>query len=435
MASLPALLQRMRIGAAALPLLLAGFLLGGLALPAQAQYAPFHTPVIDSVLAAEDAADSAAVQSDTSDGDQHASLRGLKALGAVVPSRLFEVLLVLAFMVTPVICAGGFAAVALFLDAGCLRMGLAVLGWGAALLGGLLIGGVLGTGLGALSVFGWAGVIAGGLGYPVLFLRARTKIKQLPQAEYLTWKHTLTGGALLGTGAGSALSVVRSAGALFKGSGGSFGGGGASGSFGGGQVAQVATASAQGASASSTVGLTSSAAPGVGAVSAGVASTRSAAAAADDQGRASSASGSRVKRVGRAVWRLVRRLRWYHGVAFVLVLLVFLPVGMGVGTVFQRPRLLLWIVGVYTLFRVPWLLVRSGIEVAATLYVVSLFVALAGIAMAAESQAPYRHLAIAGVIAGLVEVGYFVLPNTLPEVTAPSGREAPFRGGGASDRW
>jgi hypothetical protein len=84
---------------------------------------------------------------------------------------------------------------------------------------------------------------------------------------------------------------------------------------------------------------------------------------------------------------------------------------------------------------VPWLLVRSGIEVAANLYVVSLFVALAGVAMAAESQAPYRHLAIAGGIALLVEIGYFVLPNTLPEATAPSGREAPFRGGGASDRW
>ena len=432
MASLPSLLQRMRIGTAALPLLLAGFLLGGLALPVQAQYDPFHTPAIDSVLAAEDAADSAAAQADTSVGDQHAILRGLNALGAAVPSRLFEVLLVLAFVVIPVICAGGFAAVALFMDAGCLRIGLAVLGWGAALLGGLLIGGVLGTGLGALSVFGWAGGIAGGLGYPVLFLRARTKIKQLPQAEYLTWKHTLTGGALLGTGAGSALNVARSAGALFKGGGGSFGGGGASGSFGGGAVAQGATASAQGAGASGTVGLTSSAAPGVGAVSAGVASTRSAAA---DQGRAPSASGSRVKRAGHAVWRFVQRLRWYHGVAFVLVLLVFLPVGMGVGTVFQRPRLLLWIVGVYTLFRVPWLLVRSGIEVAANLYVVSLFVALAGVAMAAESQAPYRHLAIAGGIALLVEIGYFVLPNTLPEATAPSGREAPFRGGGASDRW
>lgn len=442
MVSLPALLHRTRIGSAALPLLLAALLLGGFAHPAQAQYDPFHTPVLDSILAAEDSiAAAGAAQADTSDDDPHAVIRGLNALSAFIPFRLFEVLLVLSFMVIPVMCAGGFAAVALFMESGCLRIGLAMLGWGSALLGGLIIGGLLGTALGGLSFFGWTGVIVGGLGYPILFLRARKKIEQLPRAEYLTWKLTLTGGALIGTGASSAASLGRSAGALFKGGGGSFGGGGASGAFGGGQIAQVTAAAAQGTGAPGAVVLTSNTAPvAVGAVSTGMASAGTTE-SADGKDRVSATTGSRIRQFGHAVRDFMHRLRWYHGVAFVFIVLVFLPVGMGVTTIFQRPRLLLWIVGFYALCRTYWLVFRIAPEGEPPQAITAIFTMLLvsspfiGGALAAASQAPQRHLVITLIITVLVEIGYFVLPNNLSRESTQTDREAPFRGGDAAEQW
>jgi len=415
--------DRQRIGSAAWPLVLIILLLGGLARPAPAQHDPSHTPFIDSILAAEDSIDAAEAaaraDADTSNADQHAILRGLNALDDVLPTRLFEVLLVLSFVVIPIVCAGGFAAVALFSESGCLRVLLAIMGWLAALLGGLIGGGLLGTLLGGgLAFFIWTGVIVCGIGYLILYARAGTYIKQLPREKRLTWKHTLTGAALLGTGASSAASLGRSAGALFKGGGGNFGGGGASGAFGSGQIAQVTAASAQGGSAPGAVVLTSGAA------------------AAAVRGGASVRSG-RLHRWAQAVLGFARRLRWYHGVAFVLVLLIFLPVGMGVAAVFQRPRLLLWIVGVYTTWRALVLLVQavptrdtSGAVVG--IMFIAFFISPV---FAAESQAPYWHLTIVGAVAVVVEIGLFVLPDNRPKADPPSRRKPSFRGGGPSERW
>ncbi len=440
MDALLAFLHRMRIGATVGGLALTALLLGGLAFPAQAQHDPFHTPIIDSIIAAEDsiaaaeAADRAAA--DTSEGDQHAILRGLNALDDVLPPRLMVVLIVLGFMVLPLASALGFGAVALFSESGCLRMVLAVMGWGAALVGGLTTGGLLGSMLdGGWAFFIWTGVIVCGIGYLILYARAGAYIEQLPREERLTWKHTLTGAALLGTGASSAASLWRSAGALFRGGGGSFGGGGASGAFGGGQIAQVTAASAQGAGASGAAVLSSNVAPAVaGAASAGVVGARAAASA--NPGGASSI-GSRVRRFGHALWGSLQRLRWYHGAAFVFIVLVFLPVGMGVGVISQRPRLLLWIAGVYTLWRVLLLFGRAMPEgnVSRAVGAIMFIVFFISPVLAAESGAPYGHLAIVGAIAGLVEIGLFVLPDNRPQAETPSTRAIPFRGGGASERW
>jgi hypothetical protein len=411
-----AVLHRKHIGWSAAGLALAALLLSGPA-PAHAQYDPFHTPVIDSIIAAEDSIAAATAPPPDSTADKHALLRGLDALDGFLPLWLFEALLFLSFVVIPLVCAGGFAAVALFMDAGCLRIALAVLGWGSALLGGLLAGGLLGTMLGALSFFGWAGVITGGLGYPILFWRARTTVKQLPRAEYLTWKHTLMGGALVGTGTGSMLNVVRSAGVLFKGGGGSFGGGGASGTFGGGQVVQ-ATAAVPGA-----------AVPGV--LEAGSASVSGVAASV----AGGAAHCSRLQRWLRTSIQQLRRVRWYHGLAFGLILLIFLPVGAGVAAVLQTPNLLLGIALVATLLRAYWLLLRSGWfpQIAAALSLVVLFLTFGGMIFAAESQTPYTHLAITLAIAAVVQIGFFFLPAS-PAASA-STSESPFQGGGASARW
>jgi len=409
-----------------LHLALAALLLGGWLRPAQAQHDPFHTPVIDSIIAAEDSIDAAEAAAraaaDTSEGDQHAVIRGLNALDDVLPSRLMEGLIVLGFMLIPLASAVGFGAVALFSESGGLRSLLAVMGWLAALVGGLITGGMVGTLIGGLAFFIWTGVIVGGIGYPVLYAQTRKRIKALPREEYLTWKHTLTGAALLGTGASSAASLGRSAGALFRGGGGSFGGGGASGSFGGAQIAQGTAASAQGASAPGVAVLAAGAAP---AVAGGGAAVR----------------GGRLKRWTRAVLGFGRRLRWYHGVAFVLIGLIFLPVGMGVAAIFQRPRLLLWIAGLYTLCRAYWLIIRTWPEgdppeAVAGLFIMLLFMTpFVGGALAAASQAPQWHLVITLIIAAAIEVGFFVLPDNRPEAGAPAEQESSFRGGGASERW
>jgi len=414
--------DRQRIGSAAWPLVLIILLLGGLARPAPAQHDPSHTPFIDSILAAEDSIDAAEAaaraDADTSNADQHAILRGLNALDDVLPTRLFEVLLVLSFVVIPIVCAGGFAAVALFSESGCLRVLLAIMGWLAALLGGLIGGGLLGTLLGGgLAFFIWTGVIVCGIGYLILYARAGTYIKQLPREKRLTWKHTLTGGAIIGTGAGSVANLARSAGALFKGGGGNFGGGGASGAFSGGPIAQAAV-SAQGGSAPGAVVLTSGAA------------------AAAVRGGAS-VSGGRFHRWTQAVLGFARRLRWYHGVGFVLILLVFLPVGMGVAAVFQRPRLLLWIAGVYTVWRALRLLVQAlptGDASGAVVGIMFITFFISPV-FAAESQAPQWHLVITLIIAAVIEVGFFVLPDNRPKADPPSRQKPSFRGGGPSERW
>lgn len=414
-------------GLPALRIVLVASLLGGLVHSAPAQHDSFHTPVIDSIRAAEDSVAAArAAQAAPSADDRHAIIRGLNTLGDVLPPQLLLALLLLGFIVIPVGSAVGFAAMALFSESGCLRGILAVMGWCAALLSGLMGGGLLSMWLdGGLSFLAGTGVVAGGLGYPILYLRAREKVRQLSQAEYVTWKHTLAGGALLGTGVSSAASLGRSVGALFKGGGGSFGGGGASGAFGSGPVASVSATTAQGASAPGAVASSTAAVSAVRATS--------------EAGR--SAGGRRIKQWTQAVAGFTRRLRWYHGVAFVLIGLVFLPVGLGVASIVQRPRLLLWIAGVYTLCRAYRLIARTSpkgnvSDVITGIFTMLLFMApFVGGALAAESQAPQWHLVITLTIAAVIEVGFFVLPDHRLKADAPSSPAASFRGGTVSESW
>lgn len=443
----PHLLTQIR--GAAWRLALIALLLGGLVPPAHAQYDPFDTPVIDSVRAAEDSIGAASADSAASpESGQHPILRGLNTLDDVLPSRLMEVLIVLGFVVVPLVSAAGFAVVALFSGSGWLRALLAIMGWLAALLGGLTGGGLLGTLLGGgLSFFIWTGVIVGGVGYPILFARIRGQIKQLPREEYLTWKHALTGGALVGTGAGTAASLARSAGALFKGGGGNFGGGGASGTFGGGPIVPVTAAATPGTGASSAAAWTSNAtsvaaaAPAAGMASIGAPSAPTDAAApvagAEDERRAM--SGSRVERWTRYALSFVRRLRWYHSIGFALVLLVFVPVGMGITATLERPYVLLGIAVILTMLRGSWLVARLAPKVLGFLPVLAFFLSLPAMGAVAGSQAPQWHLTVTVAIAVVVEIGYHVLPNNLPE-TMPHpdrdpNRKTPFRGGRASERW
>lgn len=439
MVSFSAVFPPPRIGLGAMGCVLIGLLLSGTVRSAQAQHTPFqqhtpfHTPLMDSIIAAEDSMAAAqAARADTSGRDRHAVLRGLNALDGALPSRLVNALIVLGFMIVPTASAVGFAAVALFLEAGCLRMLLAIMGWLAALLGGLTGGGLLGAMLGGgLPFVIGMGIIACGVGYLAAYVHARNRIEQLPREAYLTWKHTITSGALLGTGASSAARLMRSAGTLFTGGGGSFGGGGASGPFGGGATL------APGAGASGVVA--SGAAPMAGGtVSVGAESARGATAHPDCN---ASSVGNRIRRLGHALGRSLRRLRWYHGVGFVLVGIGFLPVGMGITAIVQRPHLLLWVAGMYTLVRAYWLVVQlspggAPSDVASGLFTVLLFMGpFIGGALAAASRAPQWHLSITLIMAAVIEVGSYVLPDRRATATPWSGQAPPFRGGGTSQRW
>lgn len=191
---------------------------------------------------------------------------------------------------------------------------------------------------GGLSFLVWTSVIACGIGYPVLFARGRRRIKQLPREEYLTWKHTLTVGTLMGTGAASAASLARSAGALLKGGSGSFGGGGALGAFGGGSA--QAAAAAKGAAAPGAIALGTVGSHGSSPDDASDPRLEPAATEAAAKAFASSPV-SRWLAWMRATTGQLRRFRWYHGVAFVLIGVIFPPVGMGVSAILQSGRLLL----------------------------------------------------------------------------------------------
>lgn len=335
----------------------------------------------------------------------------LNSISRHLPGRLVTILIVGLFMGVPVVLAGGFGSVFLFMETGCLKGLLGVLGWLAALVAGLINGLLLGTWVGALEPFAWTGVIVGGLGYPLGLIRAQRILKQLPRADYLTWKHTLTGGAMVGTGAGSVLSAARSAGILFKG-GGSFGGGGASGSFG---------------SAKATIAVQTATAPG--AVIPGPVDMASGAATPQ-----TSASDSRVCRWTRAAMRQVRRFRWYHGLAFVLIVLIFLPVGMGLTAVLQRPHLHLGVAITASLIWGWMLLVQVDRfqRIHNASLPIALFLLFGGIQFAAASQAPYTHLAITVAVALVIGLGLRALRQMEEEPAPP--KEGPFQGG-ASGQW
>lgn len=237
---------------------------------------------------------------------------------------------------------GGFAAVSIFMETGCLRFIVFGLGWIPASLFGFLVGIFVGEATG-LDFLTEACAYLGFWGYPFGWGWGLYKVNQLPEEEYVTWKRTLTSGALLGAGAGSALNLTRSAAAVFKGGGGSFGGGGASGSFGSAQAGSAAAAApAASIAAASGGGGTALGAAGGGAVVA-VESATSGAVSARDAGRARDES-SWIRRRIQGIVHWMQRLRWYHGCAFVLVALIFIPVGLGAAAWMQDPKVLIFVI-------------------------------------------------------------------------------------------
>lgn len=234
----------------------------------------------------------------------------------------------------------GLLAVCLVMDSGCLRAALFIVGWGIALLSGTITGGILalileGVGLGSetigeamlSNVFG-AGPFLFFFGYPVAAVFGKRWFDSMSRERFLTWKQTLTGGAMLGFGVGSVAHLLRSVFALKGGSfggfgGGSFGGGGASGSFQG---------TAVGAS-SSAAGGASGAAAGSAGVAPGVAGTGGAA-------TASSGTSTSVRTYLTRAKDWLLRFQWYHVLAFLLITLIFVPLGLGTVEILQNTEVL-----------------------------------------------------------------------------------------------
>ena len=349
----------------------------------------------------------------------------------------FSILLVLLIAAASVF-AGGFAAVSIFLDTGCLRILIAALGWGIAVLSGLIIGLLMGAGFGGIQIFLWGGLLGGGFLYLAAWQQGHQRAQQLAEADRLTWKRTLTGGALVGVGVGSVANLARSAGALFKGGGGSFGGGGASGSFSGAQAA--AAASAKGATTKGT-------AAGVavlGAVDASDALPKDTSGDATVRAEPADAALPTTKPAASPTprWRLWvdaavaqwHRVRWYHGVAFVLISLIFWPVGMGISAILQSGNVLLGLalVGVCLWAFVQFMTTERYGDVRRIGIIVLLPLIAASIRLAGCSTAPYWHLSLVGAVVLVV-----VLYRSRRRSTSAADPDATpsFEGGSASDRW
>jgi len=136
-----------------------------------------------------------------------------------------------------------------------------------------------------------------------------------------------------------------------------------------------------------------------------------------------------------AMGRQLRRFRWYHVAAFVLIGLIFMPVGMGLSAILQSGNLLL---GLALVGLSVWGCVAFATNERLGEFrrlVVFLFMALisASVWLASHSTAPYWHLAGVGVVASAV-----ALYRAAPGASSPSDeadRDAPFEGGTASRRW
>lgn len=360
--------------------------------------------------------------------------------------HVVDILIIALFLSLPVAFPVGFAAVALFMDSGCFRAIVAGLAWLSTVLLGLIIGFVL------IDVAGWPGETlqvafwGSTLLFWVSYFWGKRRVARLSEADRLTWKRTLTGGAFIGTGIGSMLNVARSTGALFRGGGGSFGGGGASGSFGSAQAAAAPIASP---------GVATPGAVAKGTAVLGHASTSSTTAAATGIGAGSTGIIQHVRARSeswlRAAIGQLRRLRWYHGVGFLFTLLIFVPVGLGLTAILERPRLLLGIIGIVVVLRLFWLMVvlmarfdtlseksqsgntEAGVRDAIPMVLlVLLLVGLVAAPMfAADSQAPQWHLAFACAVLIAVEGALVFFPDTDTTMDA----EHPFGGGSTSARW
>ncbi|NBB74900.1 MAG: hypothetical protein GVY35_14670 [Bacteroidetes bacterium] len=391
--------------------------------------APFSSAAASGPLApANDAAvpDSVLADSAVADPAEPSVSLGAPKTGIETLFEFFVLGLFVVFLVVGVgAFIGGFAAVSIFMETGCLRLIVFGLGWIPACFVGFLVGVVLSE------ATGWwllgAGFCGGFVGYPIGWVWGRQRANQLPREAYLTWKHTLTGGALLGTGAGSALSLARSAALLFKGGGGSFGGGGASGSFGGAQAAAAQGAAMKGATAP-------------GALAVGTAS--SASSPEDDvstKQRVAEAFGSMDAWLDAAV-RWFRRFRWYHGVAFVLVGFIFLPVGMGISAILQNGNFLLGLVlvGLSLWAFVAFITTERFGPLRGSGVIVLMPLIAASVWLAAHSNAPYWHLGGVLAVAGAVAFYRSRKRRTMsaaPPTDRSSDAGSLFQGGSTSATW
>jgi len=101
-------------------------------------------------------------------------------------------------------------SVSLVMDGGCLRFILFGIGWLSAIIYGAFTGMIVGEAILGLEflvkpifhLFMW--------GYPVAAVWGHRKLEAMPEEQYRAWDQTLTGGALLGFGAGSIAGLARS---------------------------------------------------------------------------------------------------------------------------------------------------------------------------------------------------------------------------------
>lgn len=268
-----------------------------------------------------------------------------------VEDRIFEVLVVV-FIFVPILTIllslllafpTVLLAVSLVMDGGCLRFILFGMGWLCAIFYGLLTGAIVGEELLGIEllikpifyVFMW--------GYPVAAYWGYKKLEAMPQEQYRAWDQTLTGGAFLGFGAGSVAGLLRPVGSGFGGfGGGSFGGGGASGSWSGASGATGGVSStAAGGTSSTTAGTATTTAAG----SSEAAAVASGAAPGVDTNASSSTSSNASGSQG--LWTRLRqwfqKFQWYHGLVFILVTLVFVPLGLGAMQALQNTKFLIFV--------------------------------------------------------------------------------------------
>ena len=251
-------------------------------------------------------------------------------------------------------------AVSLVMDGGCLRYLLFGVGWLFAVFYGSLTAALVAEGILGLEflvkpifyVFTW--------GYPAVAYWGHQTLQSMPPERYQAWKQTLTGGALLGFGAGSIAGLLRSAASGFGGfGGGSFGGGGAGTSWSGASGAAGGASSTAPGSASAAAGGTSTATAGgasAGAAGSGATTVGSSAKAATvGTGIAVDASGgdetssdaptdtSDAPGLWARFKQWIRKFQWYHGLAFILVTLVFVPLGLGTMQALQNTTFLVFV--------------------------------------------------------------------------------------------
>jgi hypothetical protein len=312
-------------------------LIGGLlgaSVPPSASFAETPAPeVILQEVPAQDSATNAPAQPSTpSIPEEESAAESLLEVvfGVLILGPIIAIILGLLFAF-PAILLG----VSLVMDGGCLRYLLFGVGWIFSMIYGGIVGVIIGEMIG-LEFLIKPTFYVFMFGYPVVAYWGHKKLQAMPDEQYRAWDQTLTGGALLGFGAGSIAGLVRSAASGFGGfGGGSFGGGGASGSWSG-------ASGTAGSATSTAAGGTSSTAAGTATTAAGGASEAAAVATGAAPGVTGTGSAGAETNGSRGWWTRLRqwfqKFQWYHGLAFVLATLVFVPLGLGTMQALQNTK-------------------------------------------------------------------------------------------------